>query len=148
MSTIASVGNGISGVVIGAYIGAVIYQSVASSGGITQTTTGILSQGSGSNLAQLIKLVEGDYGYLEFLIAAGVLKVLYDIPQMHDIVLAFVVIAFIGLLITKGPGSSILTYLQSFGSGKIGLFGESTTPNASSNVIPIPVKSAAGAIIA
>lgn len=155
MSTISKVGDGVSGVVIGVYFGAVLWQSLGTKA--NQTLPGM----TGTNLNQLLVDLEQDYGYLEFLVAAGIIKVLYDIPAFHDIVIAFVIITIVGVLLTRssGPGNSILTYLKSFGAGNIGLFGESVTPsagqtvlsggsaNAGKSVQPAPIRSAAGATI-
>jgi len=96
--------NGVSGIAIAAYLGLVVWQG---------------------NISTLFTDIQQDYGYLEFLVAMVVLYQISKIPELHEIVISFVVVAVIGLLLTKGQGSAILTYLQNFGSGKIGLFGES-----------------------
>lgn len=117
MAAIANVGNFASGTIIAGYMGLVIYNSFPD---VTN---------SNSNLVQLLKNAESDYGYVEFLIAAGVIAALYDVKVLRPAVGALVALTAVGFLLTKGPGSNVLAYLQNFGSGKIGLFGE--TPPSS-----------------
>lgn len=136
MSTIKQVGNGVSGIVIGGYIAAVIYQSLPN--GI-QTTSGAL--GPNSNVTKLFGLLKDDFGYLEFLVASVVIAALFNVKPLRPIVGAFVIIVILGMLMSKGPGSSILSYLNAFGTGQRGLFGESTSqgqssPTASSSIVP------------
>ena len=121
--------NGVSGLAIGAYIVAVLYQSVGANaqGGTLDPTA------PDSNLSQLIANLEQDYGYLEFLLAAGALALLVDVPALRPLVGALIGVAVFAVLVKgAGAGGTVLDYLSAFGKGKIGLFGESKASSSAS----------------
>lgn len=99
---ISSLVNGASALVIGGYLAAVVYQG---------------------NTSKIITEVVKDYGYLEFLIALIVLKVIVDNPGTHDIATLLIVSAIIAAFIKFVENSGLSTdALKEFGAGRAGLF--------------------------
>jgi len=94
--------NGVSAIVIAGYLGAVLYQR---------------------NGSTLVVEAQKDYGYLEFLIAIVILKMIASNERTHDVAIMLIgaaVIAMMLKLITATPVST--GALKDFASGKTGLF--------------------------
>ena len=115
--------NGVSGLVIGSYLAAVIWQSAP-------------NFDSSSNIGILLRDLEQDYGYLEFIAAAGALALLLDVEALRPLAGALIGVAVFAVLARgTGAGSSVLNYLDDVAKGRRGLFGETpgTDPTASSS---------------
>ncbi len=96
MSALTQLANGASALAIGGYLAAVVYQG---------------------NVKPLISEMSGDYGYIEFLVAGVILKVIVDNPATHEVATLLIVAAVIAATLKFAAGSGNLSALENFANG-------------------------------
>lgn len=106
-SAVSSLLNGVSALVIGGYLAATVYQG---------------------NANALLHAGISDYGYLEFLTALIVLKVIVDYQGTHEVAILLIFAAVIAAALRFVSNTSVNTQaLSDFSSGKAGLFATMAT---------------------
>lgn len=100
-NAVSSLLNGVSALVIGGYLAAVVYQN---------------------NVEKLLQEAIKDYGYLEFLVALIVLKLIVDNKGTHEIASLLIVAAVIAAFLKFVSNAGSMSAIQDFASGRAGLF--------------------------
>lgn len=74
------------------------------------------------NMGALLSELPKDAGYIEFLVAGAVLKVIVDNPNTHSVALGLVAVSIVAVLLKAASGSGNLSALSEFGAGRAGIF--------------------------
>lgn len=96
--------DGIAAILVGAYLAVVAYNG---------------------QLPALFSMLKQEKNFIAFLAAAGIIYWIYNHPATHEIGIALILVAFVGMglnILGKGFGGTSTQAFSDFGSGKIGLF--------------------------